>query len=168
MPHPILNIADASYIDLADLSRRMGSELPSARFGGRMAPLGAVLGAKKLGCNVTELAPGKSAFPFHSHRANEELFFVIEGEGKLRFGAESLPVRAGDVVACPPGGPEVAHQFVNTGSAPLKLLAISTMLHPEICYYPDSGKFGVLDGMGPQGFRHIGREQDNMDYWQGE
>jgi uncharacterized cupin superfamily protein len=168
MAKPIVNIAEAQYTDLADLSRMMGSELPAARFGGRMAPLGRRLGLKNLGFNVTELAPGKAAFPFHSHRANEELFFVIEGQGQLRFGAETFEVRAGDVVACPPGGPEVAHQFVNTGAAPLKILAISTMLHPEVCHYPDSGKFAVLDGAGPQGFRHVGRAQDNIDYWEGE
>lgn len=168
MAKPVVNIADAHYTDLADMSRMMGSEMPAARFGGRIAPLGALLGAKQLGCNVTELAPGKSAFPFHSHRANEELFFVIEGEGQLRFGAETHPVRAGDVVACPPGGPEVAHQFVNSGAVPLKILAVSTMLQPEVCHYPDSGKFAVLHGMGPQGFRHVGRPQDNVDYWQGE
>ena len=168
MARPILNIADANYTDLAELSRKMGSEVPAERIGGRMAPLGGPLGAKKLGFNVTEVAPGKSAFPFHSHRANEELFFVIEGQGQLRFGAGTFPVRAGDVVACPTGGPEVAHQFVNTGAAPLKFLAVSTMLHPEVCHYPDSGKFGILDGMGPQGFRHIGRPGDNVDYWEGE
>lgn len=168
MANPILNIADASYTDLADLSRMMGSELPAARFGGRMAPLGRPLGAKKLGCNVTEVAPGKRAFPFHSHRSNEELFFVIEGHGELRFGDQTFAVRAGDVVSCAPGGPEVAHQFVNTGTSALKYLAVSTMLQPEVCQYPDTGKLAVLDGMGPQGFRHVGRQEDNVDYWQGE
>lgn len=168
MPKPILNIADAKYVDLADLSRRMGSELPAGRFGGRMAPLGNAIGAKKLGFNITEIAAGKSAFPFHSHRANEEMFFVIEGSGELRFGAETYPVRAGDVVACPPGGPDVAHQFVNTGGAPMKLLAVSTAIQPEVCHYPDSNKLSVLDGMGAAGFRHVGREQDGVDYWAGE
>jgi uncharacterized cupin superfamily protein len=168
MVKPIVNIADATYTDLAALSRMMGSELPVGRFGGRMAPLAPVLQTKKLGVNVTELAPGKCAFPFHSHRSNEELFFVIEGEGHLRFGDQTFPVRSGDVAACSPGGPEVAHQFVNTGAAPLKILAVSTMLQPEVCHYPDSKKFAVLDGMGPQGFRHVGREENNVDYWEGE
>src|SRR4051794_40726101 len=104
MPKPVMNIADATYMDLADLSRKMGSELPGERFGGRMASLGPALGARKLGFNITEVAPGKSAFPFHSHRANEEMFFVVEGTGQLRFGAETFPLRAGDVIACPPGG----------------------------------------------------------------
>ena len=166
---PIVNIADASYTDLADLSRMMGSEMPAGRFGGPHGAAGSrARRHEELGCNVTEVAPGKSAFPFHSHRSNEELFFVIEGQGQLRFGAETFPVRAGDVVSCAPGGPEVAHQFVNTGASPLKVLAISTMLQPDVCHYPDSNKFAVLDGMGPNGFRHVGREQNNVDYWEGE
>lgn len=168
MASPILNIADANFTGLAELSRMMGSELPAARFGGRMAPLGQQLGLKKLGFNVTEVAPGKSAFPFHSHRANEELFFVIEGTGQLRFGEQAYPVRAGDLVACPAGGPEAAHQFVNTGAAPLKFLAVSTLQQPEVCHYPDSGKFAVLDGAGPNGFRHVGRPEDDVDYWEDE
>jgi len=168
MPKPVMNIADAQYVDLADLSRMMGSELPAARFGGRMASLGRALGASRLGFNVTEVAAGKSAFPFHSHRANEEMFFVIEGTGQLRFGAETFALRAGDVIACPPGGPEVAHQIVNTGSGPLKFLGVSTALQPEVCHYPDSGKFAVLDGFGPAGFRHVDRAGEGVDYWEGE
>jgi uncharacterized cupin superfamily protein len=168
MAKPVMNIADATYIDLADLSRMMGSELPGQRFGGRLASLGPALGARKLGFNITEVTAGKSAFPFHSHRLNEEMFFVIEGTGQLRFGTETFALRAGDVIACPPGGPEVAHQIVNTGSAPLKVLAVSTALQPEVCHYPDSGKFAVLDGAGPTGFRHVGREGKGLDYWEGE
>lgn len=168
MAAPILNIADAKYTELADISRMMGNPLPEERFGGRMGAIGSVLGARQLGCNVTVIAPGKRAFPFHSHRANEEMFFVIEGTGQLRFGAETYPLRAGDVVACPPGGPEVAHQIVNTGAVELKVLAVSTMRQPEVCHYPDSDKFAVLHGMGPDGFRHVGRVKDGVPYWDGE
>lgn len=168
MTKPVMNIADAQYVDFADISRRMGTELPAERFGGRIGQLGQPLGAKKLGFNVTVVAPGRSAFPFHSHRLNEEMFYVIEGTGELRFGSERYPVRAGDVVACPPGGPEVAHQFVNTGAGELKVLAVSTALSPEVCHYPDSDKFAVLDGFRPGGFRYVGRESGNVDYWEGE
>jgi len=34
------------------------------------------------------LPPGKAQCPFHSHRAEEEMFLVLEGEGELRFGNE--------------------------------------------------------------------------------
>jgi uncharacterized cupin superfamily protein len=168
MAAPILNIADAQYVDLAELSRKMGNELPQERFGGRRGAIGSVLGARQLGYSVTVIAPGKRAFPFHSHRANEEMFFIIEGTGQLRFGSETHPLRAGDVVACPTGGPEVAHQIVNTGAVELKVLGVSTMLQPEVCHYPDSGKFAVLHGMGADGFRHVGRTRDGVPYWEGE
>jgi uncharacterized cupin superfamily protein len=168
MPRPIVNIADAKYMELSELSRMMGNPLPEERFGGRMAALAPQLGARKLGFNVTVIAPGKRAFPFHSHRANEEMFFILEGNGELRFGADTYPVRPGDVIGCPPGGPEVAHQIVNTGTTELKFLAVSTMQQPEVCHYPDSGKFAVLQGGGPEGFRYVGREQESHEYWEGE
>jgi uncharacterized cupin superfamily protein len=69
--------------------------------------------------------------------------------------------------------PETAHQIVNTGTAELKYLAVSTAL-PEFAEYPDSGKFGVLaeyvagpDGK-PQWFRFIGRERLMVDNREGE
>ncbi len=172
--NPILNIADAQYADLAEGSRRMGSEMPAERFGGRRADLGRAIGARKLGYNVTVIAPGKRAFPRHNHRVNEEMFFVLEGHGEIRIGDGLFPVRAGDFVACPAGGPETAHQFRNTSTADLKILAVSTMESPEICDYPDSGKFGVLAFFGadaegrPQMFAHIGRPGESRDYWEGE
>jgi uncharacterized cupin superfamily protein len=168
MTKPILNIDEAQYVDLAQMSRNFGSELPAERFGGRMAPLGRPLGARKLGYNVTVVLPGKRAYPFHSHRANEEMFFVIEGSGEVRIGSEVYPLRPGDVIACPPGGPETAHQIVNTGNGELKYLAVSTSISPEVCQYPDSDKFGVLDGFGPGGFSHMGRATQSLDYWDGE
>lgn len=171
---PILNIADARFVDLAELSRRFGSEMPGARYGGRTAQLGRMLGARKLGYNVTVIAPGKRAFPYHNHRVNEEMFFVLEGAGDVRIGDENFPIRAGDVIACPPGGPETAHQLHNTGTDELKVLAVSTSESPEICDYPDSGKFGVLASFGPdaqgrpQMFAYIGRPGGSGDYWEGE
>ena len=42
--------------------------------------------ARKLGYNLTVLPPGKAQCPFHSHRGEEEMFLILEGEGELRFG----------------------------------------------------------------------------------
>lgn len=168
MTKPILNLDDVESIDLAERARQRGSEMPTARFGGRIGPIAPRIGARKLGYNLTEIAPGKAAFPMHSHRANEEMFFVIEGVGELRLGDATHPVRAGDVIACPPGGPETAHQLINTGDAPMRVLAVSTMEYPEVCEYPDSGKFLAATGMAPGEFRAIGRAGDSLDYWDGE
>jgi uncharacterized cupin superfamily protein len=162
-----------AIVNLADLEFRPTSH--GDRFEARIGAIGTRIGAQKLGYNLTVLAPGKAAFPFHNHRVNEELFFVVEGQGEVRIGAERHPIRAGDVIACPPGGPETAHQIANTSSsAELRILAVSTRLSPEIAEYPDSGKFGVLaeyppgaDGK-PRGFRFVGRADASLDYWEGE
>lgn len=167
MSDRILNIDDIQYMDLGDMSQQLGETLPEG-FGGCMGMVGNPLGAQKLGCNVTIIAPGKRAFPFHSHRAKEELFFILEGQGELRYGKDTHPVRGGDFIACPPGGPDTAHQFVNTGTKELKFLAISTTEMPDICEYPDSGKFAVQTGFGEGDFQHVGRSADSLEYWEGE
>jgi uncharacterized cupin superfamily protein len=172
MKPPIINVADLDY-------QGFPGEIPErsrARYGGaRLGQVARVLGARKLGYNVTVLPPGGRAFPLHCHRINEEMFFVIAGSGEIRIGAETHALRAGDVIACPPGGPETAHQIVNTsGEDELRYLAVSTCLSPEICEYPESGKFGVaaqLDANGdgkPQMFYHLGRPDSSLDYWDGE
>jgi uncharacterized cupin superfamily protein len=134
------------------------------RYDARIAFIGARIGAKKLGYNLTAVPPGKRAFPFHSHRVQEEMFFVLEGTGEVRIGAERFPIRAGDVIACPTGGPETAHQIINTGSTELRYLAISTKESTEICEYPDTGKIaGFGDSM-----RFVVRGEQQVGYWEGE
>lgn len=43
------------------------------RFEAKLAPVAPRIGARKLGYNVTVVPPGKRAFPFHNHHANEEI-----------------------------------------------------------------------------------------------
>ena len=172
MKRPILNIADVELQPRPAAFAASGAA--AERYEARMGLIAPLIGAQKLGYNLTAVPPGKRAFPFHNHRVNEEMFFVIEGEGQIRLGEAVYPLRAGDVVACPPGGKESAHQIINTGTKELKYLAVSTKLSPEIAEYPDSGKFGILaeyppgaDGK-PRGFRFVGRENLNVGYWDGE
>jgi uncharacterized cupin superfamily protein len=148
----------------------------ATKFECTMAEAGAALGARKLGYNVTRVPPGKRAFPFHNHHANEELFFVLSGKGTLRFGAQEFPLRQGDFIACPPGGAEVAHQIVNSGTQDLTYLAVSTRLEMEICEYPDSGKFMAVGGIEPGNTwppkasfaQRIVKDAPSVDYWDGE
>ena len=171
MPHPILNIADVEYRDHGHNARGQGNA--PEKFQAKMGLIGIRIGAAKLGYNVTVVPPGKQAFPFHSHRVNEEMFVILDGEGELRFGKERFPIKQGDVIACPAGGPEVAHQIINTSKGDLKYLGVSTKTSPEIVEYPDSTKFGILaefpraDGK-MDGFRYVGRGDGTLDYWEGE
>jgi uncharacterized cupin superfamily protein len=122
--------------------------------------------ALKLGASIDVLPPGKRGCPYHFHHAQEEMFIVLEGEGSLRVAGEMLPVRAGDVVFIPPG-PEYPHQLLNTSDAPMKYLSISTRERPEVCEYPDSGKYSAMGVDGPR-LDAIQRSSNTLDYWDGE
>lgn len=172
MKNPIINIADV------ELQSRPLAFAPTGaaaeRYDAKVGFIGQQLGAKKLGYNVTAVPPGKRAYPFHNHLANEEMFFVLNGAGEIRIGESVFPIRSGDVIACPAGGRETAHQIVNVGDEELRYLAISTKIFPEVAEYPDTGRFGVLAERAPDGERQsrmlmfIGREEETLDYWQGE
>jgi uncharacterized cupin superfamily protein len=167
-PHPILNLDAVEFIGLRERARNRGQQEPPAGFDARLGSIGEKIGARKLGYNVTVVPPGKAAFPKHSHRVNEEMFFILEGGGELRIGDTVHPVRAGDVIACPAGGIETAHQLANTGDADLKFLAVSTMEFPEVCEYPNSNKFLARTGYGAEDFFTVGRRGEALDYWDGE
>jgi len=138
-------------------------------------PLGPSVGAKQLGCSLTVVPPGKRAFPFHCHHVNEEMFFVLEGQGIVRIGDREYPLRKGDLIAAPAGGRETAHQIVNTSDAELRYLAISSMLPADVIEYPDSSKVRVYVGSPPMGaepdtrsFVFRGRLGPNLEYWDDE
>lgn len=140
--------------------------------GARSAPVigpRAGLAGRKIGCGVDIVPPGKQSCPYHFHYAQEEVFIVLEGEGTLRVAGELVPIRAGDVISIPPG-PSYPHHILNTSSAPLKYLSLSTKEYPEVCEYPDSGKYmAFTPDEGPllqRGRMH--RPDTALDYWDGE
>ena len=137
-------------------------------YANQRAQLSAGTAARKMGCGVDILPPGKQSCPYHFHHAQEELFIVLEGSGTLRVAGERLPITAGDVIFIPPG-PEYPHHVINTSEAPLKYLSLSTKEVPEVCEYPDSGKlmsFSARDGQST--LRSIHHKDTAVDYWDGE
>jgi uncharacterized cupin superfamily protein len=144
------------------------------RFARQTGRIGAVTGMQQLGAQYVVVPPGKTAFPFHSHRNNEEMFVVLEGEGTFRKGADRWPIRAGDVISAVAGDASTAHQILNTGTADIRYFAISTRNDPDICEYPDSGKYmvasGIPDGSGMLAAQFVlrGRDTPQLDYWDGE
>lgn len=172
MKKPIINLDD---VKLHPRPPGMAANGETAeRFDAKMGMIAPLLGAQRLGYNITAVPPGKRAFPFHNHHVNEEMFLILAGTGEVRIGSETYPVNKHDVICCPPGDASTAHQIINTGDSELRYLAVSTKESPEIAEYPDSGKFGVLadyppDAEGkPQRFMYIGKEEDCRNYWEGE
>ncbi|MCV2353725.1 cupin domain-containing protein [Paucibacter sp. B2R-40] len=119
--------------------------------------------ARKLGCGVDTVPPGKQSCPYHFHHSQEEMFIVLEGSGTLRVAGELLSIKAGDVIFIP-CGPEYPHHILNTSDAELKYLSISTQDRPEVCEYPDSEKIAIFS----KGPAFIQRRDNSLDYWEGE
>lgn len=168
---PVINLDEIAIEERPAMFQPTGAA--AERFGSRSGQVGTRIGAQKLGYNITVVAPGKRAFPLHNHHVNEEMFFILSGSGELRVGSEVWSIRAGDFIASPPGGPELAHQIINTGSEEMRYLAVSTLLGPDVVEYPDSGKIGTFARhKAPDGsmrlVRLIGRPESNVDYWDGE
>jgi uncharacterized cupin superfamily protein len=160
---PIVHTDEIDWMELAH----------GERFAFRRKLLGQATRSDKLGCSMYEIAPGKRAWPFHYHFANEEALFILEGAGTLRFGAEEVPVRAGHFMTFRVGA-DNAHQLVNTGAEPLRYLCFSTMIGPEVCGYPDSEKLGIIAGRAPGGSARVSamrkcfRAGSEVDYFEGE
>lgn len=159
MNPPVLRLADVPLID--------GTR--DERYGSRYCALGELLGMKRLGVSYDLIAPGHRICPFHNHHANDEFYVILEGSGTYRTAQGEFAVGVGDVIGAPAGGRDTAHQIINTGTTELRVLVASSLHEPDVCEYPDSGKFAVMAG--PQGartFTHIGRKEDAVDYYLGE
>ena len=140
----IRNIDEA----LADPAQAESFERPPL-YAGRGALLARGTAARQLGCSVDVVPPGQQICPHHLPHA--------------QVAGERLAIQAGDVMFLP-AGPEYPHHILNTSDAPLKYLSISTRQQPEICEYPDSGKFMAW----AEGARLVQRRGDALDYWDGE
>lgn len=159
MVKPIANLDDVEFDDVEE----------DGLYTSRRARFSDGIGARHLGYNLTVLPPGKAQCPFHSHHGEEEMFLILEGEGELRFGEERYPIRRHDVIACPPGGADVAHQIINTGTVTMRYLSLSTRVAVDACEYPDSGKVMVVAGNGDSTkLWKMFRAENTVDYYDRE
>ena len=88
----------------------------------------------QMGCFEMLVPPGSNVPPPHSHTANEELVYVLEGTLRYTVGSETRDLRAGDFMATPRG---TVHAFSNPHAVEARALVINT---PDI---------------GPQYFREV-------------
>jgi len=159
MIKPLMNLEEVEFDDVEE----------NGIYTSRRGQISDLIGAQKLGYNLTELPPGKAQCPFHCHHGEEEMFLILEGEGELRFGDQRYPLRKHDVIACPPGGPDVAHQIINTGTTTLRYLSLSSLVEVDTCEYPDSGKILVVAGeRGARSIRKMFRAESSVDYYDRE
>jgi uncharacterized cupin superfamily protein len=159
MVKPLMNLGEVEFDDVEE----------NGLYTSQRGRISDHIGAQKLGYNLTVLPPGKAQCPFHNHHGEEEMFVILEGEGELRFGDHRFPIRQHDVIACPTGGREVAHQIINTGSTAMRYLAISNVVEIETCEYPDSNKIMIAVGRrGHRTVRKMFRAEGTVDYYDRE
>jgi uncharacterized cupin superfamily protein len=108
-----------------------------------------VPGGKGWGChaNFVEVAPGETAYGYHWHEANEEVFCVLEGAGTVRTPEGELTVKAGEAITLPPG-PEGAHVMMNKGKGRLVYVDFGVDHCPEIVHFPDAGQVWAIGRSG--------------------
>lgn len=162
MTKPIVNLNELKFTEFGK----------GDRFRAGRAPVSTQIGAENLGYAVVKLAPGKRAWPYHSHHVIEEMFFILEGQGTLRHAGEEYPVKKGDFI-CSPADPQQPHQIINSSDEELTYLALSTQELADVMLYPDSGKYGVWyspsgDPRAPDNFLVFARKETAVGYWDGE
>ena len=57
--------------------------------------------AEQCAVSLYELPPEKSAYPYHYHTKNEEVFYIISGQGIIRTPDGENSVSAGDFIFFP-------------------------------------------------------------------
>ncbi len=123
--------------------------------------LGQIVNSKYLEFYIVSLDPGKYSFPYHFHRASEELFMIISGEATLRTPEGFEEVGEGDIVFFEEG-PSSAHQLYNHADSPCVYLDLRTTFGIDVCEYPDSGKINILP------FQEVFESSSKVDYYKGE
>ena len=117
-------------------------------------------------CTVSfyTLAPGKSNYPYHYHLDQEEVFYIVSGEGILKTPEGERPVRAGDLLFFP-AGEQGAHKLTNSSdSAPLVYIDFDTIAAMDVAVYPDSRKVGIWSAE----LNKVFRLADKTHYYDGE
>jgi mannose-6-phosphate isomerase-like protein (cupin superfamily) len=69
---------------------------------------------------IIEIAAGRE-LEEHVHAAEDDAFYIVEGDMTFTFGDEEIPAPPGTFVLVPPG---VAHGFRNDGDVPVRMLNI--------------------------------------------
>jgi len=80
------------------------------------------VGSRLLDHRISTYQP-KAYVDSHTHRVQEQVYHVLDGEGVIYLDGRAQVIRRHDVVFIPPG---VEHALHNTGLTPLTFLVITT------------------------------------------
>ena len=124
--------------------------------------VGERIGGELLGATMSQIEPGSTLWPYHTHYLNEEWVLVLRGEPTLQ-GEHVL--EEGDIV-CFPRGKNGAHQISNRTDSPVRVLMLSSMIRGEIIEYLDTGKV-LAKGVDDEDVM-FARPGPAVECWEGE
>jgi uncharacterized cupin superfamily protein len=154
----------SEVVNVFDVPRAADEGEPEG-YGALYARIGPLIGASALGMTIYELAEGVAICPYHYEYPEEEWLLVLEGTPTVRDPDGEHVLASGDLV-CFPSGPTGAHKVSNRAPERALVAMLSTISHPAIAVYPDSGKVGLWSGDGDVAM--LVPRDAAVDYWVGE
>jgi mannose-6-phosphate isomerase-like protein (cupin superfamily) len=103
---------------IADLANIAGRTYPARRLTQNLVGGASPIQAVNFSLGHVILDPNGGQVPWHN-QDQEEIYFIVEGEGEMCLGNERTRVHSGHAVYIPP---RVFHQLTNTGSTPMRMI----------------------------------------------
>jgi uncharacterized cupin superfamily protein len=114
---------------------------------------------------IYEIPPKKANYPYHYHFKNEEVFYIISGNGILETPNGNKTISAGDTIICPPSE-KGAHRIINSSQTEMLVyFECDTFNSTEVVCYPHSDKVGIIIN-GKSGTFY--NKDTNVSYYEGE
>lgn len=86
------------------------------------------LGSKMIAFMHHDFMPRGVSIGSHVHEINEEVYYLIKGEGVLTFDGKEYPFKSGDISLCTPGH---SHAFLATSQEDAQLIVVGTVAYPQ-------------------------------------
>ena len=105
---------------IADLARIEGRRYPARRRTQNLIGGASPIQATQFSMGNVTLDPNGGQVPWHNQE-QEEVYFIVQGEGEICVGDECSPIKAGQAVFMPP---TKFHQLTNTGDEPMHMIYV--------------------------------------------
>jgi mannose-6-phosphate isomerase-like protein (cupin superfamily) len=110
-------MSDSKMI-IADLQQMAGRTFPARRRTRNLVGGASPIQATNFSLGLVVLEPNGGQVPWHNQE-QEEVYFIVEGDGEMCLGEERQEIHSGQAVYIPSG---VFHQLTNTGDTPMQMI----------------------------------------------
>ena len=103
---------------IADLKKIAGRTYPARRRTQNLVGGASPIQASNFSMGMVTLEAAGGQVPWHNQE-QEEIYYIVDGEGEMCLGEERQPVSTGQAVYIPS---RVFHQLTNTGASPMRMI----------------------------------------------